>query len=122
MLEVLVASVIFTTVMVAMMSVWITHARAIDQSQEQQVAGALAQRIMDMQRARGYQAESSTSQPFEIERTMRGVVTRATFFYTVNVTEVPFVSGPTYKNVLVTVQWQDSVGNHTYRLESNAGW
>ncbi len=122
MLEVLIASVLFTTVMVAMMSVWITHARAIDKSQEQQVAGAIAQRIMEMQRAQGYQATNVTSTPFEIERTMRGVTTKATFFYEVHVINGPLSNGPTYKNVVVNVSWHDTTGDHTYMLESNAGW
>lgn len=122
MLEILLASMLFTLVMTAMMSVWVTHARAIDKSQEQQVAGALAQRIMEMQRALGYQATNLVSQPFEIERTMRGVTQKATFYYDVTVTEQPVVTGPTYKNVQVKVHWKDSTGNHTLLLESNAGW
>lgn len=122
MLETLLASILFSTVMTFMMAVWVTHAKAIDKSQDQQVAGALAQRIMEMQRARGFQATNVTSQSFQIERTMRGVTQEATFWYSVYVNDGPSVNGPTYKNVLVRVAWEDQTGNHTLDVESNAGW
>lgn len=128
-LEVLVASVLFATTMLSMASVWVTHAKAIDKSQEQQVAGALAQRLMEMQRALGYQTVPVASTPFTIERTMRGITTSSTFIYEIYVVDradpahpssVPH--GPTYKNVVVKVAWSDSTGNHVFTLESNAGW
>lgn len=122
MLEVMIASVLFTLVMSAMMAVWVTHARAIDKSQEQQVAGAVAQAIMEQQRNKGYQAVNITSQPFYVERTMRGVTSSARFDYTVTVGAQAYTWGPTYKNVVVNVTYRDTTGPHTFMLESNAGW
>jgi type II secretory pathway pseudopilin PulG len=122
MLEVMIAAVLFTLVMSAMMAVWVTHAKAIDKSQEQQVAGAIAQAIMEQQRNKGYQAVNITSQPFFVDRTMRVVTSSAEFRYTVTVNPQPHIWGPTYKNVVVNVSYQDSVGPHTFTLESNAGW
>ena len=122
MLEVMIASVLFTLVMSAMMAVWVTHARAIDKSQEQQVAGAIAQAIMEQQRNKGYQAVNIASQPFFVDRTMRGVTSVAEFRYTVTVGTQPFTWGPTYKDVTVNVSWTDTGGPHTFMLESNAGW
>lgn len=122
MLEVLIASLMFTAAMISMMAVWISHARAIDKSQELQVAGSLAQQVMEMQRTMGYRAQPVTSQEITVERTMRGVAQNAVFQYEVQVAEGPPASGPSYKNVLVIVRWRDTGGDREFRLESNAGW
>ena len=122
MLETLLASLLFTIVMTFMAAVWVTHSKAVDKSQDQQVAGALAQQVMEMQRVLGFQATNVTSQPFQIERTMRGVRQEVTFWYAVYVQDGPMTTGPTYKNVVVRVAWSDRTGNHIMDVESNAGW
>lgn len=142
-LETLLATFMFVTVMIAMMDVWVAHARALDKSQGQEVASMLAQQVMEQELTLGYQAVNVTiPAPYIIQRTMRGVVDSEVFNYTVSAQpptvypngpgtegyDLPtlitsgYPAGPAYQVIVVNVTWFDSTGNHTLMMECDGGF
>ena len=115
----------FVTVMVFLMSVWVTHARAVELTQDQEVATNLAQMFMEQSLDQGFAVVNVTSSPFLVQRFLRGVTYDSTFLYSVNVTDSPngaLAPSPGHRVVVVKVEWQDSTANHTIMIESNATW
>lgn len=124
-LETLISFTLFVTVMVVLMGVWVTHARAIELTQDQEVATNLAQMFMEQALDQGYAVTNVTSSPFLVQRFLRGVTYDSTFLYSVNVTDAPngpLAPSPGHRVVVVKVEWQDSSANHTVMMESNATW
>ena len=135
MLEIIFSFTMFVTVMVPLMSVWVTHAKAFDQSQNQEVAGALAQMYMEQALNTGYNTTSTPTTTMTVKRTLRGQVENSLFNYTVAISDPTTPSfpvvyppdslsnpPPSHKVVVVIVAWSDATGNHTVSMESNAGW
>ena len=123
-LEVMIAFTLFATVMVLLASVWVTHARAMELGQDQEVAANLCQMFMEQSLQRGYATGPLASAPFVVQRRIRGQIYDSTFYYTVNVTTAtaPPITSPLHKVVQVKVEWADSTGNHSVHMESNAAW
>lgn len=123
-LEVIFAVTIFLMAMICMMSVWVTHARAIELGQDQEVAINLSQMLMEQSLNQGFAVANVTSQPFVVQRFLRGQTLATTFNYTVSVFNAtsPQPPSPGHRVVVVKVDWFDSTNNHTISLESNAPW
>jgi len=123
-LEVIFALTIFVMAMICMMSVWVTHARAIELGQDQEVAINLSQMLMEQSLNQGFAVQNVTSQPFVVQRFLRGQTLTSTFDYTISVYNAtsPQPPSPGHRVVVVKVGWYDSTANHSISLESNASW
>ena len=92
-LETLLATFMFVTVMISLMDVWVAHSRAFDKTQGQEVGSFLCQRVMEQTLSSGYNVVPAgvfppatgwvmpQAPPFIVQRTMRGVAENAWFLH-----------------------------------------
>lgn len=103
--ELLMAIGIFSVVTTALMSVWATHCKAVDQAQNQLAAAAIADGLLAQEAGLAFQAQSHTGETV-IKRSMDNVVQDYKYNWEVVVSDTT-VASPDIKVVTVFVRWDE---------------
>ena len=104
-LEVMFAVVLFSGIATALMTVWLTHFRAIDQAQNFLAATAIADGKLAEQAGLAFKAKDDASFII-VKRSLDGVTTDYRYDWEVKVTDHTLGS-PDIKEVKVTVKWEE---------------
>ena len=105
-LEVVMATFMFSVIAIIFTGVWGQHMRAMEKSRHYLVGSHLAESLIEEKMARGYAAVQSetTNDSFQMLTRVKGVDINATYNYTVTVTDIGS-SDDRKKAVLVRVYW-----------------
>lgn len=117
----MVTCLVFSTMILSLMSVWINHARSIAKARARLTGNYLAERQMEECLSRGYfgvdgmdNSADVDGEVFTVKTTLRGSVAEFEYNYHVRVTQV----GEGRKSVLIRVTWVESNMDQEVRLES----
>lgn len=123
-LEVIIATMIFSTTMIFVVSVWVVHSRSMSASSARLVAQHLAQKRIEECIEAGidnidYLVDSyvGTRTPMMMKETNRGTLTETA--YSTNITAGPMDPATFCRPVTVTIFWHDALGDSsmTYRTQ-----
>lgn len=109
MIELMISMTIFSWVIMALFSVWVAHARALTKSQDNMVAAALCEQVMEAQLSLGWTADNVTETPFTVTHIVEGTPSKREYFYKVDVEIADIISAKSMKHVKVTVRYVDSL-------------
>ncbi len=121
-LEIMVTSLIFSTIMLSLMSVWITHARSVAKARTRMAGNFLAERQMEECLARGFfgvdgmdnTGDPDTDKELYMKTTLRGYENTFIYHYHIKVTDLD----PDRKSIEVRVTWTESNELREVRIES----
>lgn len=115
-LEIVLASLLFSVLVVFVTSIWSLHARIIGKSRTRMLASFLAQKKLEEEIQAGYyNAVNITTTGLNITTTMRGTVITTPYFYNVTVVNETDPTGVnmSMKLVTVTCAFPDEAANST---------
>ncbi len=120
-IEVMVTSLVFSTMVLSLMSVWINHAHAVAKARTRMTGTYLAERQMEECLSRGFfgvdgmdNSADAAGEEFLVKTTLRGSVSEFSYHYHVKVTKI----GSDRKTIEVRVTWTESNIDQEVRLES----
>lgn len=122
-LEMIIAAMVFVTIVVALLGVWAQNARMLRRDTNQVMASVIAQNIMESQVSLGFKAEAVPPTVFDVTHFVDGTPAAAHFTYQVDVTDTSV--GPdevALKQCVVTVSWEEDGNVKKLQLESMLGW
>ena len=115
-LEIILASLIFCTLVVFVISIWSLHAHIIGKSRSRMLASFMAQRQLEEQIQAGYfNAVDVTTTSLNITTTMRGQQIVTPYFYNVTVANETTAGNVHMKVVTVKCAFPDERANSTYK-------
>lgn len=122
-LEMIIAAMVFLTIVVALLGVWAQNAQMLQRDSNHLMASVIAQNVMESQLSLGFKAEPIAETDFDVTHFVDGKAAVAHFTYRVDVTDTSV--GPNdvaLKQCLVTVTWEENGNAKTLQLESMLGW
>lgn len=119
-LEVIIASIIFSTALVLMLALWRVYHSALTQSKNRLVASGLARAVLEQRLAEGYAAltgiiDLPQNQTFQSRSQVRGRVITTEFRTTFTATET---SKPIFRKLVTEVEWDEDTGRKSLSYES----
>lgn len=133
-LEMIIATFIFSTVLLGLTSVWMQHSRVMERAGGRLVGQFLANQLMEECIAAGYDLVSnlatnpaSPPEPLELSETMRGIKKDVEYRPTITVVDTPVPGSPNARMKLVTVrvEWDEHNGtgwiDYTSQLTESGG-
>ena len=118
--EVLIALSLFVSVCYALMSVWVTHARAIDKAQHLLAATHIAEARLTEQMGLSFRA-SNVSGTTRVRRFLDDVPTDYEYRWTIKVDDTT-TSIPDIKIVTVTVEWDEQEQKRSIQIVTHVYW
>lgn len=121
-IEIMVTSLVFSTMILSLMSVWINHARSVAKARTRLAASYLAQYQMEECLSRGFfgvdgmdtRTRAPEGEEFTIKTTLRGTESKFLYHYHIKITPL----GDDRKTVEIRVTWKESNIDQEVRLES----
>ena len=121
-LETIIAVTIFGGLVVALLNIWIAHAKALDHTQNMLVAANLAESVMESQIGLGFKVKSMPKKDIELNRIVDDIVVPITFTYEIGVVDTSGPTGPEVKQVRVRVTWKEQDVEKEVVVESLIYW
>lgn len=121
-LEVTIATFVLATVTVVAMETFVLLSRWTARSQNQLVAGAYAQSLMEEQLAIGFLCRSQPKRKVVLRRGVDDRTSELEMEVSVMVSELGGSYSPTYKKVQVRVEWVDFGVARKAELQSFVSW
>lgn len=122
-LEMILASMVFTTIMVALLSIWSHNARTLHRDQNRIMAASIAENIMEAQLSLGFKADDIPATDFDVTHFVDGAPSTVKFQYEVKVKDTS--TGPesvALKECLVRVSWEEEDGPKQIQLQALLSW
>lgn len=124
-LELIIASLIFSFITIAMMGVWGTYAKMTGKARGMLVGTHLAERVMEDQLALGWQAEpilETENRTFVMVQTVDDGTIEISYHYWVDVVDMSTMPHLGLKQITVHVAWQEPSGRREVSCESLVYW
>ena len=119
-IEVMFSIGLFAAVSTALVAVWVTHYRALDQSQNLLAATSIAEGLLAQQAGLAFKAKSDVGNT-TLTRSMDGADTDYTYKWVVTVTDTT-VASPDIKRVSVTVTWPENNSTKSVTMVTCVYW
>lgn len=119
----LISCTILCGVVLGLMNVWATHARATDRAQNLLVASNLLQQVLESESAQGFKAAPIWPKVVvNMKRIVDSTETDMPYEYWVDVVDTSTPTGPALKNVTVYVTWKEKGEEHMVRGSTLIYW